>query len=35
MSMMNKNATSLNFEWKIIDNDTKNENMDINWQFKK
>lgn len=35
MPMMNQNATSLNFEWKIIDKDTKRENMDINWQFKK
>jgi suppressor of ftsI len=35
MPMMNKNSTSTNFEWKIIDEDTKNENMDINWQFKK
>jgi hypothetical protein len=35
MPMMNKNSTSTDFEWKIIDEDTKNENMDINWQFKK
>lgn len=35
MPMMNKNSTSKMIEWKIIDQDTKNENMDINWQFKK
>lgn len=35
MPMMNKNSTSTNLEWKIIDQETKNENMDINWQFKK
>ncbi|NVP17991.1 multicopper oxidase family protein [Candidatus Gracilibacteria bacterium] len=35
MPMMNKESTSLNYEWKIIDEDTKKENMDINWQFKK
>lgn len=35
MPMMNKNSTSTNLEWKIIDEETKNENMEINWQFKK
>ena len=30
MPMMNKKTTSLNYEWKIIDEDTKKENMDIN-----
>lgn len=35
MPMMNKNSTSTNLEWKIIDGKTKNENMEINWQFKK
>lgn len=35
MLMMNQLSTSLNYEWKIIDKDTKKENMDINWQFKK
>ncbi len=35
MPMMNQLSTSLNYEWKIIDKDTKKENMDINWQFKK
>lgn len=35
MPMMNKNSTSKQFEWKIIDQDTKNENMGINWKFKK
>jgi hypothetical protein len=35
MPMMNKNSTSKLLEWKIIEQDTKAENMDINWQFKK
>ncbi len=35
MPMMNQTSTSQEFEWKIIDTDTKKENMDINWQFKK
>jgi hypothetical protein len=35
MPMMNQKATSLNYEWKIIDQYTKKENMNINWQFKK
>jgi hypothetical protein len=35
MPMMNKNSTSKDFEWKIIDEETKKENMEINWQFKK
>lgn len=35
MPMMNKNSNSKMLEWKIIDQDTKKENMDINWEFRK
>ena len=33
MPMMNQNSNSKMLEWKIIDQDTKKENMDINWNF--
>lgn len=35
MVMMNSMATDKTLKWKIVDNDTKAENMDIGWQFKK
>ncbi|MDD2907015.1 MAG: multicopper oxidase family protein [Candidatus Gracilibacteria bacterium] len=35
MPMMNKNSTSLDYEWKIIDKETGEENMDIKWNFNK
>jgi len=35
MSMMNSMATNKSLKWKLVDNDTKKENMDINWQFKR
>jgi len=35
MGMMNSLATNKSLKWKLVDNDTKKENMDINWQFKK
>lgn len=35
MSMMNSKATSKSLKWKLVDNDSKKENMNINWQFKK
>src|SRR3989344_1349768 len=35
MAMMNSMATNKTLKWKLVDNDTKEENMDINWQFKK
>lgn len=35
MEAMNENSNSKMLEWKIIDVETKNENMWINWQFKK
>lgn len=34
MPMMNNMATSQNLTWKIRDEDTGLENMDINWRFK-
>lgn len=34
MKEMNKNSNSKMLEWKIIEDSTKNENMDINWKFK-
>ena len=33
MAMMNSMATNKTLKWKLVDNDTKEENMDINWQF--
>lgn len=35
MQMMNSMATNKNIKWKLVDDETKKENMDINWQFKK
>ena len=35
MPEMNAMMTSNNTVWKLIDTDTKKENMDIHWQFKK
>lgn len=32
---MNTMSTTNMMKWKLIDSDTKKENMDINWQFKK
>ena len=34
MTMMNQMSDTKNVTWKIIDNQTKQENMDVNWQFK-
>lgn len=34
MVSMNKNSSSNIMEWKIIEDSTKKENMNINWQFK-
>jgi hypothetical protein len=34
MPMMNKKSNSQMLEWKMIDEDTKEENMNIDWQFK-
>lgn len=35
MQMMNSMATNKNIKWKLVDDETKNENMNINWKFKK
>lgn len=35
MQMMNQMATKDNVKWKIVDNDTKKSNMDIDWTLKK
>jgi len=35
MAMMNKMSNSNMMEWKMIDEETKKENMDIEWKFKK
>jgi suppressor of ftsI len=35
MQMMNSMSTNKNIKWKLVDDITKKENMDINWQFKK
>ncbi|MDQ7022428.1 MAG: multicopper oxidase domain-containing protein [Candidatus Gracilibacteria bacterium] len=35
MAMMNKMSSDQMMEWKLVDEDTKNENMDIEWKFKK
>ncbi len=35
MGMMNANSTTDTLKWMIIDDETQNANMDINWQFKK
>lgn len=34
MTMMNQMSDTKNVLWKIIDNQTQQENMDINWNFK-
>lgn len=34
MTMMNQMSDKKNVTWKIIDTQTKQENMDINWKFK-
>ena len=35
MAMMNKMSTDKMIEWKLLDEETGNENMDIEWKFKK
>lgn len=35
MATMNQMATKDMVQWKIVDDETKKENMDINWMFKK
>lgn len=35
MAMMNAMSTNKTLKWKLVDDDTKQENMDINWQFRK
>ncbi len=35
MAMMNQMSNKSNTEWKLIDEETGNENMDIHWEFKK
>ena len=35
MAMMNKMSSDVMMEWKLVDEDTKKENMDIHWKFKK
>ncbi len=35
MAMMNNMSTSENVTWRIVDEETKKENMDINWNFSK
>ncbi len=35
MGMMNAMSTTQTLKWKLIDDATKKENMDINWQFQK
>lgn len=35
MGMMNVNSTNDTLKWKIIDDQTKKENLDIAWQFKR
>lgn len=35
MGMMNATSTTDTLKWQIIDDETQNANMDINWQFKK
>jgi FtsP/CotA-like multicopper oxidase with cupredoxin domain len=35
MTMMNAMSTNKTLKWKLVDNETQKENMDINWQFKK
>jgi FtsP/CotA-like multicopper oxidase with cupredoxin domain len=35
MSMMNKMSNDGMMEWKLVDEETKKENMDIEWKFKK
>jgi hypothetical protein len=34
MANMNKSSSSNMMEWKIIEDSTKKENMDIDWKFK-
>jgi len=35
MGMMNGMSTTKTLTWKLVDSETKKENMDIKWQFKK
>lgn len=35
MVMMNAMSTNKTLKWKLVDDTTKKENMDINWQFQK
>lgn len=35
MGMMNANSTTKTLTWKLVDAQTKQENMDIKWKFKK
>jgi hypothetical protein len=35
MAMMNKMSSDQMMEWKLVDEETKKENMDIKWKFKK
>ena len=35
MAMMNKMSNDQMMEWKMVDEETKKENMDIEWNFKK
>ncbi len=35
MEMMNAASNTKTLKWKLVDQDTNKENMDINWQFKK
>jgi FtsP/CotA-like multicopper oxidase with cupredoxin domain len=35
MAMMNKMSSDKMMEWKLVDEETKKENMDIKWKFKK
>ena len=35
MNMMNVQSTKDTLKWKLVDQETESENMDIIWQFKK
>jgi len=35
MAMMNKMSSDKMMEWKMVDEQTGKENMDIEWKFKK
>lgn len=35
MNMMNRQSTEKNMNWIVRDDATKNENMDIDWKFRK